>query len=90
MKRQQRGLCFEKSPIIEGQRGHEGWRDGVGGGGALVRTQVGPIGGQQQQAPINHLCLHFPLRNNNHAAKFAVTGHYLIMILADEEAIRTR
>lgn len=56
---------------------------------ALAHARLGPIGGQQEQAPINHLCLHFPLRNSNHAAKFAVTGHYLIMIPADEEAIRT-
>lgn len=55
---------------------------------ALSRARVGPIGRQWQQAPINHLCLHFPPLNNNFAAKFAVTGHYL-MIPGDKEAIST-
>lgn len=57
-------------------------------GSAPSRNRVWVVGWQWQQAPIIHLCLHFPVLNNNFAAKYVVAGHYL-MIPVDKEAIST-
>lgn len=51
-----------------------------------LTTGLAGEGWQRQQAPIIHLCLHFPRRNNKFPAKYAVAGHYLV-IPVDKEAI---
>lgn len=53
---------------------------------ARSRKPSWPLG--WQRAPIIYPSLHFPLLNNNFAAKYAVAGHYLT-IPVDKEAIST-